>query len=133
MKIGAHVSIAGGLERAPLRAHRAGCECFQIFSRSPRGGKAPELTPDKVRAFLDEYNRVGLSSYHIHVPYYTNLASPSPEVRNSSIEVVREEMTRASTIGATSVVLHPGSPRGKERGEGLRLVVEAVREILSGG
>jgi deoxyribonuclease-4 len=133
MKIGAHVSIAGGLEKAPIRAHSLGCECFQIFSRSPRGGRAQELTPDKVNAFLTECRRLGLSSYHIHVPYYTNLASPSPDVRRSSIEVVREEMLRASAIGARGVVLHPGSPMGKGRSEGLRLVVEAVREILSGG
>jgi len=38
MKFGLHVSIAGGIDKAPLRAYKLGCECFQIFSRSPRGG-----------------------------------------------------------------------------------------------
>ena len=51
MKFGAHVSIARGIDKAPERAGDLGCECFQIFSRSPRGGKAPELKSELVESF----------------------------------------------------------------------------------
>lgn len=40
MKLGAHISIDGGIEKAPERAYNLGCECFQIFSRSPHNGKS---------------------------------------------------------------------------------------------
>jgi len=44
MNIGCHVSIAVGITEAPKRAFDLDCECMQIFTRSPQGGKAPELT-----------------------------------------------------------------------------------------
>ncbi len=42
-KIGAHVSIAGGVENAPQNAHDLKCDCFQMFTRSPRGGQRKKL------------------------------------------------------------------------------------------
>ena len=51
MNIGCHVSIAGGIFEAPKRAADLGCECMQIFTRSPQGGKAPELTADIIKNF----------------------------------------------------------------------------------
>ena len=51
MKLGAHVSIAGGIFKAPLNAKKLGCETFQIFSRSPRGGMPPEITDNIVEQF----------------------------------------------------------------------------------
>ncbi len=46
MFIGCHVSIAGGVFKAPERAAELGAQAMQIFTRSPQGGKAPELTPE---------------------------------------------------------------------------------------
>ncbi len=131
MKVGAHVSIAGGIYRAPTRAHRAGCECFQIFSRSPRGGKAPELTPPLVERFLKECSQLSLENYYIHVPYYTNLASEDKAIRSASVAVIAEDLRRAEIIGAKCVVLHPGSARDQGKKEGIIKVVEGIREIFS--
>ena len=51
MNIGCHISIAGGIQNAPERAHDLGCEVMQIFTRSPQGGKAPELTKEIINSF----------------------------------------------------------------------------------
>ncbi len=51
MLFGSHISAAGGVEKAPERAHQAGCEVFQFFSRSPQGGPAPKLTAGQVKSF----------------------------------------------------------------------------------
>ena len=51
MLFGAHVSIAGGIQNSPKRSLDLGGEVFQIFSRSPRGGKAPEITSDIISEF----------------------------------------------------------------------------------
>jgi len=75
MKFGAHVSMAGGIDKAPLRAHMLGCECFQIFSRSPRGGKPAELNDGIVESFLSECAKYNIPEYYIHTPYYINLCS----------------------------------------------------------
>ncbi len=58
MKIGAHVSAAGGVDKSVERAHDLGCECFQIFSRSPQGGSAPELTKEVVANFKAELKNI---------------------------------------------------------------------------
>jgi len=52
MKIGAHVSIAGGIENAPKNARDLNCDCFQMFSRSPHGGNHKNITPAVVDDFL---------------------------------------------------------------------------------
>ena len=49
--IGAHVSVAGGIQNAPGRAREENCETFQCFTRSPQGGSAPELTLALVSQF----------------------------------------------------------------------------------
>ena len=56
-KIGCHVSIAGGVFKAPKNAADFGCETFQIFTRSPQGGPAPELTGEIVEKFKQEMEK----------------------------------------------------------------------------
>ena len=92
MKFGAHVSIAGGIDKAPKRAHDLGCECFQIFSRSPRGGKPPELRDELVKSFLDECSKYNITEYYIHTHYYINHCSEKKDLRNSSIAIIKEEL-----------------------------------------
>ena len=75
MKFGAHVSIAGGIENAPLRARPLGCECFQMFTRSPRGGKPPELEERLLENFFLNCSEAAISDYYVHTPYFINLAS----------------------------------------------------------
>jgi len=128
--IGAHVSIAGGIHKAPKRAHEAGCECLQIFSRSPRGGKAPPLTEEVVQGFKEECENHGISNSYIHVPYYINLASEKKELRENSASIISEDLQRGTKLGVHSVVFHPGSARDGSREEAVARVVEGVRYIV---
>ncbi len=73
--IGCHVSIAGGVFNAPERAAFLGCETFQIFTRSPQGGPAPELTGEVVEKFKDEMHK------YYPLPQYQSLRCPSASVR----------------------------------------------------
>lgn len=132
MKFGAHVSIAGGIDKAPERALALGCECFQIFTRSPRGGKPPTLGKDLVDSFLKSCSSCGLANYYIHTPYYINLASEKKELRRSSVAIIREELERGSLIDAKYVMTHLGSSKGAGRAEAVDMVIEGVAEILKG-
>ncbi|MCH8029451.1 MAG: deoxyribonuclease IV [Candidatus Dadabacteria bacterium] len=132
MKIGAHVSIAGGIDKAPKRAKECGCECFQIFTRSPRGGKAPELEPQTVKRFWSECGKYGMADYYIHIPYYLNLASVDSDIYASSLLLVAEELDRADAIRAKYVVLHPGSAGNLDVKEGIRRVVDGLRSVYDG-
>ncbi len=131
-KIGAHVSIAGGIVNAPKRAHDLGCETFQCFTRSPQGGPAPGLTKTVVEEFKVQMAEFGMDTFYIHTPYYINFASAKTRTRKVSIRIVREELERGSILGAGYIMTHLGSHTGQSLKEGLQKVSDAVKEILEG-
>ena len=136
MRIGCHISISGGIEKAPGRAAENGCECFQIFTRSPRGGNAPEITKPAAERFRAECKRLKLGGCHIHTPYIINLASANAEIRKKSVAMVAEDLERADALGASSVVTHIGTAAGTGRGKAVKTAAKSLREITratSGG
>ncbi len=130
MKFGAHVSIAGGIDKAPKRAHDLGCECFQIFSRSPRGGKPPELKDELIESFLNECDRYSISDYYIHTPYYINLCSDKKELRESSINIIREELQRGSKLRVQYIMTHLGSSKDTGRKKAIKLIIESLKRVM---
>ncbi|HLC49261.1 MAG TPA: deoxyribonuclease IV [Candidatus Andersenbacteria bacterium] len=109
-RIGLHVSAAGGLSNAPENAKAMDAECFQFFSRSPRGGGAAVITDEQADLFKKRSTEYGLESY-IHTPYYINFASKNNKIYHGSINAVREELTRGTKLGVKYVVTHLGSAK----------------------
>ncbi len=109
-RIGLHISAAGGVENAPENAKEFGAECFQFFSRSPRGGGAPVITDEQAELFKQRCREEGYESY-IHTPYYTNFASKNKKIYHGSITAVREELARGSQLGVKYVMTHMGSAK----------------------
>lgn len=130
-KIGAHISAAVNIALAPVRAHEAGLECFQFFSRPPQGGPAKPITEKLTREFRANCQKYGLESY-IHAPYYINLASAKNNIYYGSIKVIREELERGSLLGARYAMAHLGSARELGEKEGLKKTIEGIDEILAG-
>jgi deoxyribonuclease-4 len=130
MKFGVHISIAGGIGKAPKRAHQIGCECFQIFSKSPQGGKSPEITKETAEIFKKECRKYNFKNYYIHTPYYINLASANNRIYYGSISAIRDELEKADLLGARAVVIHLGSARELGRKEAERKLVEGLRKIF---
>ncbi len=130
MKIGAHVSIAGGIEKSPGRAHEVGCECFQIFTRSPRGGNPPPLDKKTVESFLTACSMYAFRDYYIHTPYFINLASEDKNIRSTSIDIIKEEIRRGDVIGAAYVMTHIGSSKQMGSKKAISRVVEGLRMVL---
>jgi deoxyribonuclease-4 len=132
MNIGCHVSIAQGIFNAPQRAAELGAECFQIFTRSPQGGKAPELTPEVLEKFSAEMKKNNLTNFVIHTPYYINFASANNRIRYGSVSVVRDELERASLLGAQYVMTHLGSAGDLSEAEATAKVSEMLIKTLDG-
>ena len=130
MYIGAHVSILGGVFLAPQRAKKLGCECFQIFSRPPQGGKAPKWDENLIQKFKDECENYGFKNYYIHTPYIINLASANNRIRYCSINIIKEDLKRAGLIGAKAVVTHLGSANDYDEKTALLKTSEAIIKIL---
>ena len=131
VKIGCHVSIAGGVQNAPKRAVDLGCEVFQLFTRSPQGGPAPELTRELIAEFKSEMKKWNQENCYIHTPYYINFASVKENVQKASVRVVREELERGSLIGAKYVMTHLGSAKDYDnKDDALDVVAKSVSEIM---
>ncbi|MDO9231394.1 MAG: deoxyribonuclease IV [bacterium] len=132
MNIGCHISIAGGIFNAPKNAIDLGCECFQIFSRSPQGGKAPELTPEVVKKFKAELKKYSLKNFYIHTPYYINFASVDNRIRYGSVSVVRDELERGNILGAKYVMTHLGTAKDLGRKVAIEKTIEMLKKTLDG-
>ena len=130
MKFGAHVSITGGIEKAPERIHKIGGECFQFFSRSPQGGKTKELTPEIIDKFKANCRKYNLKNYYIHTPYYINLASANNRIYYGSIAAIKEELKRADLLGAKAVITHLGSAKELDEKEARKKLVEGLKKVF---
>ncbi len=130
--IGCHVSISGGVFNAPKNAADLGCEAFQIFTRSPRGGPAGELTKDVVEQFHQEMEKYSLKTFAVHCPYYINFGSGKPNIYNGSVSVVRQELERSSLLGATYVMTHLGSAKDLGREKAFKQAKVGLTKVLEG-
>ncbi len=130
-KIGAHVSSAESVALAPERAKEIGCECFQMFSRPPQGGKAKSIDTKTADLFKAKCKEFKMESY-IHAPYYINLASASSKIFYGSVSVLKEELARGSFLGVKYLMTHLGSARELGNKEGLKKVIKGISEVLSG-
>jgi deoxyribonuclease-4 len=132
MRIGTHVSVAGGLWNAPVNAAKVGAEVFQIFSRSPHGGPVKEITPDVQKQFQAEMEKNGFDTCYIHTPYFINFSSAKSNIYHGSISVVRQELERGSLIGAKAIMTHLGSFGEYTEEEGLERVAAGIAKVLDG-
>jgi len=133
IKVGCHVSIADGIENAPKRAHELGCECFQIFSRSPHGGKTNEITDAVAKKFLAQCKKYKFDAgkdYVIHSPYYINLASENNRIYYGSVSALRKELEVASLIKAPYVITHIGSSKDLDKKNIQKQINEKVMKAI---
>ncbi len=107
--LGAHLSVAGGLELALSDAKALGCECVQIFVKNQRQWRAPPLREEQIERFRDMRNATRVSPVVAHASYLLNLASPDDRVRQRSLEAMTDELQRCEALGVDYLVFHPGA------------------------
>lgn len=132
VKLGFHVSISGGIDKAVDRALDLGCDTFQIFSRNPRSWASRALREEESEAFREKRREASIEPVFDHMPYILNLASPVDEVYLRSLESLSVELGRCSALGVPMVVTHIGSHMGAGSDRGISRVVEGVRGVLDG-
>ncbi len=131
-RIGVHVGTSGGCWTAVKRAVDAGANTFQIFSSSPRTWKCGPVKPEEALKMREELKANDVGPLVIHASYLINLCSQTEAVRTNSISAFRGEVERALALGASFLVLHPGSWKGLTREEGLRLAAEGIERAIDG-
>ncbi len=131
-RVGIHTSIGGGVENAAERAHRLGCNAFQIFSTSPRQWEPYSLGKTQCEVMSGLRKKYDLKPLVIHSNYLINLAGANMPFLNKSIAAFRGELERGLALCADYLVLHPGSFRGTSREEGLERTAASIAEASRG-
>lgn len=123
------MSIAGGLDRAPLRGRQVGCDTIQLFTKSNRQWRAKRLSDREVEAFKANLEATGIGPAVAHDCYLVNLAAPRTPLWKKSVAAFRVELERAERLGIPYLVTHPGSHAGAGEAEGIRRVAEALNVL----
>ena len=132
--IGAHVSIGGGVENAPLNARKIGAKAFAMFTKNQRQWYSKPLTTDNIRLFKENMKKEGYKPEHIlpHDGYLINLGHPEPEKLERSRTAFLDEMQRCEQLGLPYLNSHPGSHLGQFSEEAcLKTVADSVNIALS--
>ena len=129
-RLGAHLSIAGGLPRAVDRARASRCEALQIFTKSAGQWRARPLPQEEIDLFRRRVTETGIGPVVAHNSYLINLAAALPSLRQQSIESLREELQRAEALGLDGLVMHPGSYTSGTEPDGLRLIADGLARLL---
>jgi deoxyribonuclease-4 len=124
--LGAHVSIAGGVELAPGRGDDVGCEAIQIFSKNQRQWAAKPLTEEAAKAFQEAFKKSQQQAVAIHDSYLINLADMREENVAKSREAFVIELDRAQLLGVPHLIFHPGNHRGDGMEVGIRQIAASL-------
>jgi deoxyribonuclease-4 len=131
MLIGAHVSPAGGLPKAIERGVQRGCRAIQIFNQSPRMWKPTSYREEDVAAFRQAMAHSQIDAVLIHAVYLLNCASEDKEIRAKSLASLTHSLRVGQAIGASAVVLHPGSAKTGHVGEAIARAGKTIAQALA--
>ena len=131
--IGAHVSIQGGVENAPLNALQIGATAFALFTKNQRQWVAKPYTEENIRLFHENCRHTGFQSSQIlpHAGYLINLGNPESEALQKSYDAFLDEMQRCEQLGLKLLNFHPGAHLNKiSENDCLKMIAESVNMAL---
>ncbi|MEK7807105.1 MAG: TIM barrel protein, partial [Chloroflexota bacterium] len=130
MRIGAHVSTAGGISKAVARGAEIGCEALQIFGSSPQSWAFKPVPRMEIEAFRQGMAEAGMGPVFLHGIYLINLGTPNPVNLDKGMESLISHMALASDIGAAGVIFHPGSHGGAGYDAVFPQTVAGIQRVL---
>jgi len=128
--LGAHFSIAKGLDKALYEVKSYGCNTLQIFTKNANTWKERVVTQKEIENFEQAKLETGISNIASHASYLINLATPEKKKHKMSCNALAQELIRSSCLGIPYVVLHPGSHMGAGKKEGIARIAESINEIF---
>ncbi len=130
MKIGSHVSIAGGLEGAVKEALSYGANTFMIYTGAPQQTKRKKLEDMKIEEGKKIMAENGIDEIVVHAPYIINLATNKPDSYDFAVEFLSLELERTKALGSNYLVIHPGAYTTATLEEGTERIVKALNLVL---
>lgn len=131
--LGAHMSIAGGVDKAPAHGAAVRATALQIFVKNNNRWTGPPISEAQAENFARELKAAGIALQHVfaHTSYLINLASPKADVVEKSRAALVDELERCGQLGLPGLVMHPGSHLGAGRETGIAQVAELAAEAIA--
>ncbi len=129
MRIGAHVSSAGGPATVFECAKAIGAEAIQLFISAPQQWRPPSVTDEQVASFNAQREASGLPCF-FHGVYLANLASDDPALLGRSVGSLKQYLGWGATLGTVGTIFHVGSHKGAGFEAILEQVCARMREAL---
>jgi len=129
--LGAHMSIAGGLDRALWRGRAVGCSVVQIFLKNQLQWNAKPYRETEVQEFKTAWRATGMRTVFAHATYLINLAAPARSEWRRAVAAFHDELERAEALGLPFVIIHPGSYKGTGLEGGIHRIAKALDELIT--
>ncbi len=129
LQVGAHASIAGGVQNAVAEQHDVGGNCGQIFSHSPQVWQEPSIGETEARTFREQSETRGIGPWLIHSSYLVNLCTPKDDLRERSISSMQTELDAAARLCIDYVNVHLGAHTGAGVEQGLDNAASALDQL----
>lgn len=132
LTIGAHMSVAKGLDKAAADVIKINANTMQFFSRNPRGSSCKNYSEKEVLKFQEIRKEYHFGPLLAHAPYTLNLASAQEKVYEFACMVIREDIERMDALGIEYMVFHPGSHTGIGTEAGIQNIIKGLNQAITG-
>ena len=130
IRIGCHLSSTKGYLNMAKTAEKIDANTFAFFTRNPRGGKAKDIDPEDIKAFLQYTEEKGISRLVAHAPYTLNPCSDKENVREFAKMVMEDDLKRMEYTPGNFYNFHPGSHVGQGREKGIELIAGLLNDVM---
>ena len=128
-RLGAHVSISGGVANAVQEQQDLGGTCGQIFVGSPRTWAVSEMDAADADDFQAATAEADIGPWIVHGTYLINFATPKDDLAEKSIDCVQAELDATAELGIPYYTFHPGAHTGAGVDSGLENIGECLSEL----
>lgn len=129
--LGAHMSIAGGFEKAIERGESIGCTTIQIFTKSNRQWRAKNIELSDANKFKQALKASSIKIVVAHATYLINLGSPNNETRDKSVNALTQELQRCDLLGIPYLILHPGSHLNADKNTCISQIAAGIDKVFA--
>ena len=130
MLLGAHMSIAGGVDKAIERGAALSCTAIQLFTKNANQWKGKPFEKEEIERFAALRKESNIFRILAHNAYLINLASSNNSLRTKSINALIDEMGRCMALSIPCIIIHPGAHLGAGEDEGIKNIINSLNIIM---
>ena len=129
--LGAHMSIAGGVNKAIERGAALSCTAIQLFTKNANQWKGKPFAKEKIERFAELRKKSNIFRILVHNAYLINLASYNNSLRTKSINALIDEIGRCKALSIPCIIIHPGAHLGAGEDEGIKNIINGLNIALT--